>query len=54
LGWGRRRRNRGAEGRQSGDILTFTVGITDRLLLSEIPSVILMVNWSHHCTVIPF
>jgi len=28
LGWGRRRRNRGGEGRQSGDILTFTEGIT--------------------------
>jgi len=45
LGWGRRRRNRGGEGRQSGDILTFTNGITDKILPSVIPSVMLTVNW---------
>jgi hypothetical protein len=28
LGWGRRMRNRGGEGQQSGDILTFFEGIT--------------------------
>jgi hypothetical protein len=44
LGWGRKRRNRGGEERQSGDILTFTDGIIDGLILLEIPSVILMVN----------
>jgi hypothetical protein len=53
LGWGRRRRNRGGEGRQSGHILTFADGITDRLLLSEIPSAILTVNRSRHCKDIP-
>jgi len=53
LGWGRRRRNRGEEGRQSGHILTFADGITDELLLSEIPSVILTVNRSRHCKDIP-
>jgi hypothetical protein len=37
LGWGRRKRNRGGEGRQSGHILTFVDGITDELLLSVIP-----------------
>jgi len=45
LGWGRRRRIRGGEGRQNGDILTLTDGITNGLLLSVIPSVILTVNW---------
>jgi hypothetical protein len=53
LGWGRRRRNRGGEGRQSGHILTFADGITDGLLLSVIPSAILKVNQSRHCTEIP-
>jgi hypothetical protein len=53
LGWGRRRRNRGGEGRQSGDILTFAEGITDKLILLVIPSMILTLNWSHHCTKIP-
>jgi hypothetical protein len=53
LGWGRRRRNRRGECRQSGHILTFTDGITDRILLSEIPSAILTVNQSRHCTEIP-
>ena len=51
LGWGRRRRrNRGGEGQQSGGILTFFEGITDGLILSVIPSAILMENWSRHCT----
>jgi len=44
LGWGRRSRNRGGEGRQSGDILTFADGIPDGLFLSAIPSANLMVN----------
>ena len=43
-GGGRRRRNRGEEGRQHGDILTFTDGITDE----NIPSVILPVKGSRH------
>ena len=50
LGWGGRRRNRGGEGQQSGDILTFFEGITDGLILSVIPSAILTENWSRHCT----
>jgi len=54
LGWGRRRRNRGGEERQSGDILTFVDGIIDILIMSKIPLVILMVNWSRHCTKIAF
>jgi hypothetical protein len=53
LGWGRRRKNRGGDNRQSGDILTFADGITNGLLLSKISSAILMVNWSHHYTEIP-
>jgi len=53
LGWERKRRNRGGEGQQSGDILTFPDGITDGLILSVIPSAILTVNWSRHCTEIP-
>jgi hypothetical protein len=48
LGWGRRR-NKGGDSWQSGDILIFTDGIIDGLILSVIPSVILTVNWSHHC-----
>ena len=53
LGWGRRR-NRGGDGRKSGYILALTDGNTDRLILSVIPLVSLMVNWSHHCMEIPF
>jgi hypothetical protein len=49
MGWGRRR-NRGGDGRQSGDILTFTDGITDGLILLVILFAILMVNRSRHCT----
>jgi len=53
MGWGRRRRNRGEEGRQSGDILTFTDEITDGLIPLVTLSAILMVNQSRHCTEIP-
>jgi len=49
LGWGRRRRNRGGEGRQGGHILTFADGFTDGC----IPSAILTINRSRHCTEIP-
>jgi len=49
LGWGRRRRNRGGESRQSVYILAFTDGITDE----HVSSVILMVNGPRHCTEIP-
>lgn len=34
-------KGRGGEGRQYGDILTFTNGITDENILSVIPSVIM-------------
>jgi len=44
LGWGRRKRNRGGEGRQSGDIFTFANGITDIIIMSVIPSAILTVT----------
>ena len=54
LGWGRRRRNRGGDGRQSGYILALIDGNTDGLIMSVIPSVSLMVNWSHHYMEIPF
>jgi hypothetical protein len=50
LGWGRRRRNKGGEGRQSGDTLIFAKGITDKLLLSVISSALLTVNWSRYYT----
>jgi hypothetical protein len=53
LGWGRRRRNRGGEGRQRGDILAFTDGILNGHILSVYSSVILTVNGSRHCTEIP-
>jgi hypothetical protein len=49
LGWGRRRRNKGGDSWQNGDILTFTDGIIDGLIML----VILMVNWSRHCIEIP-
>ena len=49
LGWGRRR-NRGGEGRQSGHILTFADGLTDGRIPSVVPSTILTVNRSRHCT----
>jgi len=35
LGLGRRRRNRGGEGRQRGHILTFSVGFTDRKAVDD-------------------
>jgi len=54
LEWGRRRRNMGGKGRQSGYILALTDGNTNELIMSAIPSVSLMVNWSRHCTEIPF
>jgi len=50
LGWGRRRRNIGGEGQQSGNIFTFADGITDGFILSVIPLAILTENWSRHCT----
>jgi hypothetical protein len=40
VGWGRRWRNRGGKGRQRGDILAFTNGITDGHILSVYPFVI--------------
>jgi hypothetical protein len=46
VGMGKKRRNRGGEGRQSGDILTFADRITDGRLLS----VFLMVNWTRQST----
>jgi len=57
LEWGRRT-NRGGEGRQSGDILTFFERLTDRhilsvnpsTILSVSPSAIMTVNWSRQCT----
>jgi hypothetical protein len=33
LGWGRRRRNRGGQGRQRRDILAFTDGLPDNHIL---------------------
>jgi hypothetical protein len=53
LGWGRRRRNRGGESRQSVYILAFTDGITDDHVLLVYPSVIMTVNGPRHCTEIP-
>jgi hypothetical protein len=52
-GGGRNRRDRGGEGRQRGDILTFTDGITDENISSVIPSAILTVKGSRHCMEIP-
>jgi len=45
LGWGRRRRNRGREYRQSGYILATIDGITDRTF----PSVYSSVSLPRHC-----
>jgi len=50
LGWGRRRRNRGGEGRQSGHILTFTNGFTNIIIPSVSLSAILKVNRARHYT----
>jgi len=52
-GWGRRMRNRGGEGQQCGDILTFTDGITDENIPLVIPSAILTVKGSLHYMEIP-
>jgi hypothetical protein len=52
-GWGRTRRNRGGEGRQRGDILTFTDEITDIIFSYMIPMAILPVKWTRHCMKIP-
>jgi len=64
LRWERRRRNRGGEGRQRGDILTFADGFTDGpipsvifltvMMISVIPSAFLTVNRARHCTELPF
>ena len=48
LRWGRRRRNRGGEGRQRGDILTFADGFTDDIIPSVIPSASLKINRARH------
>ena len=53
VGMGRRRRNRGGEGRQSGDVLTFIDGITDGLIPLVMPLAILSVSGSCHCMEIP-
>jgi len=53
VGWGRRRRNRGRECRQSGYILTFTDGSTDGHVPLVYPSVIPLVIVSRHSTNIP-
>ena len=50
LGWERRRRNRGGEGQQSANILTFADGFTDEIISSVSPSAILTVNRACHCT----
>jgi hypothetical protein len=50
---GRRRRNRGGEGQQRDNILTFINEITDGNIALVIPSVILMVKGSRHCKKIP-
>ena len=49
LEWGRKRRNRGGEGQQSGNILTFADGFTDKIISSMSPSAILTVNRACHC-----
>jgi len=54
LRWGRRRRNRGGEGRWRGDILTFTGGFTDWTIPSVILSARLTVNRARHRTELPF
>ena len=51
LGWGRRKRNRGGEGRYSGHRLSFVDGFTDRILASMSPSAILTVNMSRQILV---
>jgi len=53
LGWGRRRRNRGGEGWQSGHILTFADRLTDEIIMSVSLSAILTVSRARHCMEIP-
>jgi len=53
MGWGRRRRNRGGESRQSVNILAFTDGITDGHVMLVYPLIILTVNGLNHYTEIP-
>ena len=50
LRWGRRRRNRGGESRQSGHILTFADRFTDRIISFVISSAILTINRARHYT----
>lgn len=54
LGLGRRRRNKGGEGQQRGDILTFFDGFTDGFVASVIPSVILTKKLTRHRTYLLF
>ena len=54
LRWGRRRRNRGGEGRLRGDILTFADSFTDGPIPSVIPSARLTANRARHRTELPF
>jgi hypothetical protein len=54
LRWGKRRRNMGGEGRQSGDILTFAEGFIDINIPSVIPSANLTANRARHRTELPF
>ena len=54
LGLGRRRRNRGGEGRQSGHILTFSDGLIDGIRPSVTPSAILTEKSTRHRTDLPF
>jgi len=53
LGWGKRRRNRGRECRQSGYIVAFTDRITDETFSSVYPSVSPPVTVPRHCIEIP-
>jgi len=65
LGWGRRRRNKGGESRQSGHIFCDSIGYSDGkqgtslygnfgLNFSIIPSAFQTVNRSRHRTDLPF
>jgi len=53
MGKKKEKQGRGGEGRQRGDILTFTDGITDIIFSSVIPSAILSMKGTRHCTEIP-
>ena len=50
LGLGRRRRNRGGEGRQRGHILTFSDGFTDGFFVGDV----LTEKSTRHHTDLPF